>query len=33
LASAQGVVVVVGSLIVATLALRTVSGLLRQEGS
>src|SRR6478752_7171682 len=32
-ASAQGVVVVVGSLIVATLALRTVSGLLRQEGS
>jgi len=33
LASAQGVVVVVGSLIVATLALRTVSGLLRQEGT
>ena len=31
LASAQGVVVVVGSLIVATLALRTVSGLLREE--
>ena len=31
LASAQGVVVVVGSLIIATLALRTVSGLLREE--
>jgi sorbitol/mannitol transport system permease protein len=31
LASAQGVVVVVGSLIIATVALRTVSSLLREE--
>jgi sorbitol/mannitol transport system permease protein len=33
LASAQGVVVVVGSLIIATLALRTVSSLLREEST
>ncbi|MFI6764567.1 carbohydrate ABC transporter permease [Streptomyces sp. NPDC050355] len=32
-ASAQGVVVLIGSLLVATLALRTVSSLLREEGS
>ncbi|MFE1770649.1 carbohydrate ABC transporter permease [Streptomyces sp. NPDC059008] len=31
-ASAQGVVVLIGSLLVATLALRTVSSLLREEG-
>jgi len=33
LASAQGVVVVIGSLVIATFALRTVSGLLREEGA
>ncbi|MGH8862059.1 MAG: sugar ABC transporter permease, partial [Jatrophihabitantaceae bacterium] len=33
LASAQGVVVVAGSLIIATFALRVVSSLFRQEGS
>jgi sorbitol/mannitol transport system permease protein len=33
LASAQGVVVVFGSLIIATLALRTVSSLLREEST
>jgi sorbitol/mannitol transport system permease protein len=32
LASAQGVVVVVGSLIIATLALRVVSSLFEEEG-
>jgi sorbitol/mannitol transport system permease protein len=32
-ASAEGVVVVIGSIIVATFALRTVSSLLREEGS
>ncbi|NNG35146.1 carbohydrate ABC transporter permease [Nakamurella aerolata] len=33
LASAQGVVVVIASLIIATFALRTVSGLLKDEGA